>query len=164
MLFFDWFAEFFFNIGLIERRLWRCQVRYPHSLKRSAYKTRVLLCKRLFGSGQDLIIRAQSTATFLCIQPFSVTNNNNQTNNRVILFLVQACSWPVRRQSFAKTGAVESEAVNAMKAIENIWGSKMSELLRQGCPQARSNNSFIACNEAPCPSRWARSSSSSSSE
>ena len=29
-----------------------------------------------------------------------VTNNNNQTNNRVIL--VQACSWPVRRQSFAK--------------------------------------------------------------
>ena len=34
-------------------------------------KTRVLLCKRLFGSGQDLIIRAQSTAIFLCIQPFS---------------------------------------------------------------------------------------------
>ena len=47
---------FFFNIGLIERRLWRRQVRYPHSLKRYLYKT----------------------------------------------------------------GAVESEAVNAMKAIENI--------------------------------------------
>ena len=48
--------SFFFNIGLIERRLWRCQVRYPHSLKRYLHKT----------------------------------------------------------------GAVESEAVNAMKAIENI--------------------------------------------
>ena len=34
-------------------------------------KTRVVLCKRLFGSGQDLIIRAQSTAIFLFIQPFS---------------------------------------------------------------------------------------------
>ena len=41
------------------------------SLTTTENKTRVLLCKRLFGSGQDLIIRAQSTAIFLCIQPFS---------------------------------------------------------------------------------------------
>ena len=61
-------------------------------------KTRVLLCKRLFGSGQDLIIRAQSTAIFLCIQPFSAWWRTI-TTNRVIL--EQACSWPVRRQSFA---------------------------------------------------------------
>ena len=41
-------------------------------------KTRVLLCKRLFGSGQDLIIRAQSTAIFLCIQPFSAWSRTNE--------------------------------------------------------------------------------------
>ena len=62
-------------------------------------KTRVLLCKRLFGSGQDLIIRAQSTAIFLCIQPFSSWWRTITTNGMI---LEQACSWPVRRQSFAK--------------------------------------------------------------
>ena len=82
-------------------------------------------------SPMDVVARGELTTIFLCIGPFSarwrtnnqpgdprasllltrmrrqslaifdmVTNNNNQTNNRVIL--EQACSWPVRRQSFAK--------------------------------------------------------------
>ena len=52
----------------------------------------------------DVITRGQSTTTFLCIGTFLAwwwTNKqtNKQTTNQVIL--VQACSWPVRGQSFA---------------------------------------------------------------
>ena len=46
----------------------------------------------------DVVTRGQSTAIFLCIGPFSAWW---QTINQVIL--VQACSWPVIRQSFAIT-------------------------------------------------------------
>ena len=41
-----------------------------------------------------------------------VTNNNNQTNNQVNL--EQACSWPVRRQSVAKS-------VNGVLELEEVW-------------------------------------------
>ena len=46
-----------------------------------------------------MITRGQSTTIFLCIGPFSAWwQPNEQKNKRVIL--VQACSWPVRRQFF----------------------------------------------------------------
>ena len=45
----------------------------------------------------DVTTRGPSTGIFLCIGPFSAWWH--RTNNQVIL--VQACSWPVRRQSFA---------------------------------------------------------------
>ena len=49
----------------------------------------------------DVISRRQSTTIFLCFGPFSTWwKPNERTNNQVIL--VQACSWLVRRLSFAK--------------------------------------------------------------
>ena len=86
------------NNSSIVKKL-RCH--FQLEIKRN--KTRVLLCKRLFGSGQDLIIRAQSTAIFLCIQPFSSWWRTITTNRMI---LEQACSWPVRRQSFAKSAGL----------------------------------------------------------
>ena len=48
----------------------------------------------------DVITRAQSTSISMCNGPFSACwHPTEQTNNQVSL--VQACSWPVRRKSFA---------------------------------------------------------------
>ena len=79
-------------------------------------KTQCQLCKRLTGpiitlfwsnmvwkrvSPMDVVARGQLTAFLLCIRSFLAwLHPNTQTNIRVIL--VQACSWPVRRQYFAK--------------------------------------------------------------
>ena len=58
-----------------------------------------LVWKRV--SPMDVIALGQSTTIFLCITPFSVWwQPNYQTTKWVIL--VQACPWPVRRQSFAR--------------------------------------------------------------
>ena len=59
-------------------------------------------------SPMDVMTRGQSTSIIVCIWPFSAWwQKNEHTNNRMTL--LQACSWPLRRQSFA------------MMIITTIW-------------------------------------------
>ena len=67
----------------------------------------------------------QSKAIFMWMRPFSAWwRTNNQTSNWMIL--VQACSWPVRRQSFAKSpricAALQMHIVPCYDySIRQIW-------------------------------------------
>ena len=59
----------------------------------------------------DVISRGQSTTIFLCIRPFLAWWHVTQPTNGVIL--VQVCSWPVIKQSFAKNADGDTAAATA---------------------------------------------------
>ena len=72
-------------------------------------------------SGQGLIIRTQSTAIFLCIQPFSAwSQTTNQPNNQVIL--EQACFWPVWEGSLLQK--LSSAHSNKVGQVFVQWDTK----------------------------------------
>ena len=82
----------------------------------------------------DVITRGQSITIFLCIGPFLAWwQPSNQPNNRVTL--VQACSWPVRRQSFAiwsKCGSYilsqEFWRENRLWTKKSVWANPIKKM------------------------------------
>ena len=74
----------------------------------------------------DVITREQLTTVFLSIGPFSAwwLTNEHMTNQ---VILVQACSWPVRKKSFAKKNWEWRRKQRAMWSTINQWNLNMSQ-------------------------------------